>query len=196
MPFASLVGESEAEALELHRPRRRTGTWPRSWAWGFRGPRKSWRMGRRNWIGNCRVCRGGHGDSEGIGASCGGGIRSRSRFPGGEVQFHYDDGVSATWSKAKGAFNVRTLIEVRSELGWFGWRRRQRTECTCTETIWWGKFSRTLLMCDSALLSYCLVRLRSFRFYLATFCRVTRVVREFDLQMLKGYIHTGVDTVL
>ena len=76
------------------------------------------------------MCRGGHGDSEGIGASCGGGIRSRSRFPGGEVQFHYDDGVSATWSKAKGAFNVRTLIEVRSELGWFGWRRRQRTECT------------------------------------------------------------------
>ena len=51
-------------------------------------------------------------------------------------------------------------------------------------------------MGDSALLSYCLVRLRSFRFYLATFCRVTRVVREFDLQMLKGYIHIGVDTVL
>ena len=41
---------------------------------------------------NCRVCRRVHGDSEGIGASCGGGIRGSSGFPGGKVQFHTDGG--------------------------------------------------------------------------------------------------------
>ena len=86
------------------------------------------------------------------------------------MQFHSDDGVSATW-----------------RLGWFGWRRRQRTECTKTVHVprQFGEASfREHCLCVTQLC--CLVRLRSFRFYLATFCRVIRVVREFDFQMLKG----------